>query len=236
MGHWPVMEGGDGITALFRDRADAGKRLANKLSPLRDQAPVVLALPRGGVAVAVEIARRLHAPLGLVLVRKLGAPYQPELAIGAIASCVAGGNASIETVINANVGLPLPDSWLEEETHRQLKELERRRTTYLAGRRQPSIAGCTVILVDDGIATGATMLAALRAVRKEGPKALLLAIPVAPADSLAAFTETADSIICLETPAFFVSIGAFYRDFRQLDDSDVIDLLDAAGQGTTGFP
>ena len=230
MGHWPAMEGGDGITALFRNRTDAGRRLADKLSSLRDQAPVVLALPRGGVAVAVEIARRLHAPLGLVLVRKLGAPYQPELAIGAIASYGAGGNAAIETVINSNVGLLLPDSWIEEETGRQIKELERRRTTYLAGRRQPAIAGRTAILVDDCIATGATMLAALQAVRKEGPKALVLAVPVAPADSLAAFTETADPIICLETPASFMSIGTYYRDFRQLDDSDVIDLLDAAGQ------
>ncbi len=232
--------GTDHRPALFRDRADAGRRLADRLLPLRDQGPVVLALPRGGVAVAVEIARGLHAPLGLVLVRKLGAPHQPEFAIGAIASCGAscgtGGSEAIEAVINPAFGgcspQSWPRSWITRETDKQLEELERRRKTYLAGRKQPAIAGRIAILVDDGIATGATMLAALQAVRKEKPRAVVVAVPVAPADRLAEFAGLADATLCLETPIDFQAIGPCYRDFDQLDDMDVIRLLDRAGKTT----
>lgn len=238
MVHWLGNSGTDEAPVLFRDRADAGKRLAGRLLPLRDQDPVVLALPRGGVAVAAEIARDLHAPLGLVLVRKLGAPNQPEFAIGAIASCRTGRSEAIETVINPGIssgigtadGESSPQSWITQETDNQLEELERRRSTYLAGRTQPAIAGRLAILVDDGIATGATMLAALQAVRKEKPKAVVVAVPVAPADRLAELAGLADATLCLETPDGFQAIGPYYRDFHQLDDTDVIRLLDRAGK------
>ena len=209
----------------FVDRADAGRRLAGKLAHLRDRQPVVLALPRGGVAVGAEIARALAAPLDIVLVRKIGVPWQPELALGAVSD-----DAEAQTFIDAALAkeLPLPDLYVKEETKRQLGEIERRRKIYCAGRPALDIKDRTAIVVDDGIATGATMRVALRAVRRRAPARLVLAVPVAPADTLAALGKEADEAICLDTPPLFGAIGLYYRDFHQMSDAEVTDLLTPA--------
>jgi putative phosphoribosyl transferase len=216
--------------ALFADRAEAGRALARRLARLAAEQPVVLALPRGGVPVGFEIASVLRAPLDLVLVRKIGAPFQPELAIGAL---VDGGRA--EAVMNEEIlrEFEIPESYIEQERARQLEEIERRRNVYLAGRTRAPIEGRTAIVVDDGIATGATMEAALDAVRRAKPKRLVLAVPVAPPDTIERLRPHADDVVCLATPRLFGAIGAFYADFRQLDDQQVIDLLERASRSQT---
>lgn len=209
--------------ALFDDRRDAGIRLAAALDAYRSQDPVVLALPRGGVPIGVEVATRLRAPLDLVMVRKIGVPWQPELAYGA----VVDGDTP-ETVINDDIAaqLTLPEGYLEKETARQLDEITRRRAVYMKGRRRPGLAGRTAIIVDDGIATGATVRAALIGVRKGGPGRLVLAVPVAPGDTVRALRRDADDVVCLETPFMFGAISLFYRDFHQVSDDEVIASLD----------
>ena len=181
----------------YADRGEAGRRLADKLAHLKGAQPVVLALPRGGVAVGFEIARALDAPLDIVLVRKIGVPWQPELALGAVTD-----GASPEIFIDRGLAtsLDVPDSYIKEEIARQLEEIERRRKSYCEGRPALEVAGRTAIVVDDGIATGATMRVALHAVRRRGPKRLVLAVPVAPPDTFAALGEEADAAVCLETP------------------------------------
>ena len=212
----------------YADRSDAGRRLAGKLAHLRDQQPVVLALPRGGVAVGFEIARALDAPLDIVLVRKIGVPWQPELALGAVTD-----GASPEIFIDRALAdsLDVPDTYVEEETARQLEEIERRRKSYCEGRPALEIAGRTAIVVDDGIATGATMRVALQAVRRRGPARLVLAVPVAPPDTLAVLAKEADEAVCLEAPIGLGAIGYFYRDFHQMSDAEVTDLLARAAGG-----
>jgi putative phosphoribosyl transferase len=206
----------------FEDRADAGRRLADKLAHLRDTQPVVLALPRGGVAVGFEISRVLDAPLDIVLVRKIGVPWQPELALGAVTD-----GASPETFFDRDLAtsLDVPDSYITEETARQLEEIERRRELYCEDRPALKVAGRTAIVVDDGIATGATMRVALQAVRRRGPARLVLAVPVAPPDTFAALREGADEAVCLHTPVGLGAIGFYYRDFHQMGDLEVTDLL-----------
>jgi putative phosphoribosyl transferase len=209
---------------IFADREAAGRRLAIELAYLRDRQPVVLALPRGGVAVGFEIAWALDAPLDIVLVRKIGVPWQPELALGAVTD-----GANPQTFIDEHLAstLDIPESYVREETAHQLDEIERRRTTYCAGRPPVEITGCTAIVVDDGIATGATMRVALRAVRRRDPARLVLAVPVAPPETIAAFRKEADEVVCLETPAALGAIGFYYRDFHQMSDNEVTDLLAA---------
>jgi putative phosphoribosyl transferase len=206
----------------FEDRGDAGRRLADKLAHLKDAQPVVLALPRGGVAVGFEIARELDAPLDIVLVRKIGVPWQPELALGAVTD-----GASPEIFIDRGLAtsLDVPDSYIKQETARQLEEIERRRKSYCEGRPALEVARRTAIVVDDGIATGATMRVALQAVRRRGPARLVLAVPVASPDTLAALGEGADETVCLETPIGLGAIGFFYRDFHQMSDAEVTELL-----------
>jgi putative phosphoribosyl transferase len=207
---------------LFADRSEAGRALAQRLLQFKNERPVVLALPRGGVPVGFEVARTLDAPLDLVLVRKIGAPFQPELAVGAV---VDGDRP--ETVLNEEVlrEFQIPQSFIAEESARQLAEIERRRKLYLAGRKRAPVEGRTAIVVDDGIATGATMEAALHATRRANPKRLVLATPVAPADTLERLRAQVDEVVCLATPRLFGAIGAFFEDFRQLSDEDVVDLL-----------
>jgi putative phosphoribosyl transferase len=207
---------------LFADRSEAGRALAQRLLHLREERPVVLALPRGGVPVGFEVARALEAPLDLVLVRKIGAPFQPELAVGAV---VDGGRA--ETVLNDEIvrEFEIPESYIAAESARQLAEIERRRRLYLADSARVPLAGHTAIVVDDGIATGATMEAALHATRRANPQRLVLATPVAPPDTLERLRPQVDEVVCLAMPRLFGAIGAFYEDFRQLSDDEVIDLL-----------
>lgn len=210
---------------IFADRRDAGRQLAAALAHLRDRDPVVLALVRGGLPVAYEVAQALSAPLDVVLVRKIGAPMQPELAIGAV---VDGDHPEIVTnpYVMRMVGASQAD--VAAEVPRQLAEIERRRLRYLGGRARVEVRGRTAIVVDDGIATGATTRAALRAVRRQAPARLVLAVPVAPADSLAELAADADEVVCLDTPEPFGAVGAFYQDFRQVSDDEVVELLDRA--------
>ncbi len=215
----------------FADRKEAGRRLAERLFRFKDRKPLVLALPRGGLPVGYEIARALAAPLDVVLVRKLGAPDQPELAIGAVA---LGTEPEIVTDPDLIAALGVSSPEFEAIKMRELRELYRRRELYRAGRPAASVAGRTAILVDDGIATGATTRAALRATRAEKPAWLVLAVPVAPAESLDALREEADEIVCLQRPRWFTAVGQFYRDFPQLEDREVLDLLEQARRPGTG--
>ena len=209
----------------FADRQDAGRRLAAQLLRFKDRRPVILALPRGGVPVAFEIATRLDAPLDVVLVRKIGHPWSPELAIGAIAE-----GAAPETFIDHRTvaDLDVPQAYLDAEIGRQRHEIERRRQLYFKDRPPVDLRGCTAIVVDDGIATGATMRAALRAVRGRAPARLVLAVPVAPAGTLEALRAEVDEVVCLSSPEDFGAVGLFYADFRPVEDQAVVELLDRA--------
>ena len=206
----------------FQDRADAGRQLARALAGYMGQQPVVLALPRGGVSVAAEVAAALDAPLDVILVRKIGVPFQPELAMGAV---VVGDEPLIvrnEAVIrHAGIG----EAAFQAVCDSELAEIERRRQRYLGGRERIEVAGRSAIVIDDGIATGATMRAALRATRLRKPKKLILAVPVAPTDSLAVMRREADEIVCLEAHVDLGAIGYYYSDFRAVPDEAVVALL-----------
>ena len=206
----------------FVDRSDAGRQLAHRLAELDLTDPVVLALPRGGLPVGLEVARRLAAPLDLVLVRKIGAPGHEELAAGALVN-----GERPELVLNADVvrNYGIDQAWLDRQQALQLAEIERRRALYLGGRSRPPIAGRTAIVVDDGIATGATVRAALHAVRRSGPRELVLAVPVAAAEVLARLAPKADRIVSLHAPRDLMAVGQFYRNFRQIDDEEVVAML-----------
>jgi putative phosphoribosyl transferase len=206
----------------FRNRMDAGRKLAAALVGYKGKQPVILALPRGGVSVGAEVAASLGAPLDLILVRKIGVPYQPELAMGAV---VDGGRAVIvrnEDVIRLT---GVDESEFQAVCEQELVEIERRRRRYLGNRAPVEIAHRIAIVVDDGIATGATTRAALRATRMRNPKKLVLAVPVAPTDTLALMREEADQVVCLKDYASFGAIGRFYADFRQVTDEEVITTL-----------
>jgi putative phosphoribosyl transferase len=207
---------------MFSDRRDAGAQLADRLMHLQNRQPVVLALPRGGVAVGFEVARRLAAPLDLVLVRKIGAPMQPELALGAVAE----GGAS-EAFIDERLAkvLAVPPDYIRAETAREIAELERRRQVYRAGRPPVPVQGSTAIVVDDGIATGATMRVALRAVRHRGPAYLVLAAPVAAVETLDSLRDEADETVCVEPARGLGAIGFYYADFHQMTDQEVTEIL-----------
>lgn len=206
----------------FADRRAAGRALATRLASFTDSHPLILALPRGGVPVAFEVASRLGAELDLLLVRKLGAPGHPELGIGAV---VDGANPQL--VLNQEIVRQLAPhaGYIHNEMHRQIVEMERRRHAYLGDRAPVAIAGRTVIVVDDGVATGGTVTAALRGVRQSKPARLVLAVPVAPQDSLAALASECDEVICLACPEPFHAVGAHYADFAQTDDDEVKRLL-----------
>ena len=206
----------------FADRIEAGRKLAQALIGYRGRNALVLALPRGGVEIGAEIADALHASLDLLLVRKIGAPMQSELAIGAV---VDGGAPLIvrnDDVIRQTGTRPVE---FDAIFKRELAEIERRRKQYLAGRPAIDPAGRIVIVVDDGIATGATMRAALKAIRQRKPGKLVLAVPVAPPETIEFLRPEVDEVVCLETPEHFGALGYFYEDFRQLSDRDVIEIL-----------
>jgi putative phosphoribosyl transferase len=213
----------------FRDRREAGQRLARELESYRAASPLILALPRGGVPVAAEVAAALAAPLDVVLVRKIGAPGNEELALGAI---VDGANPQL--VLNEEVVASVRPSkeYLEAAEKRALEEIERRRQLYCGDRPAFDIGGRVVIVIDDGIATGASIKAALRALRSSRPQRLVLAVPVAAPGTLDELTRECDTVICLLTPQRFYAVGAFYERFDQLFDSDVLRLLaEARRQG-----
>ena len=203
------------MTGDFKDRGEAGRQLAAALVRLGLVDPLVLALPRGGVPVAAEVARVLHAPLDLLIVRKIGAPGQPELAVAAMAE---GDPPTLVVDERTSQVTGADEAYIEREARAQRAEIERRRKAYRRGHARLGVAGKSVLVVDDGIATGSTVRAAR----------LVLAVPVAPADTLSELSPLVDDVVCLSQPAFFRSIGTYYADFHQVDDEEVIALLDAA--------
>ena len=206
----------------FKDRSEAGRKLAAALAVYRGKQPAILALPRGGVPVASEVASALKAPLDLILVRKIGVPTQPELAMGA----VVDGEEPIIVRNEDVIGLAgISESDFTAVCDSELAEIERRRKRYLGTRPRAEITGRTAIVIDDGVATGATIRAALQATRRRKPKRLVLAVPVAPTDTLAALRSNADDVVCLEDHEFFGAIGFYYRDFGQISDEEVIKIL-----------
>jgi putative phosphoribosyl transferase len=212
----------------FQDRQEAGEGLAAALRRLKGEDVVVFALPRGGVPVAAPIARALDAPLDLALVRKIGVPHQPELAMGAVADSGAPIVVRNEDVIDfAGVS----EARFEQACARECAEILRRRALYLGTRARAEAKGRIAVVVDDGVATGATTRAALLAVRALGPARLILAVPVAPAETLDVLRAEADEVVCLEVHDMFRGVGGYYADFHQVEDSEVIELLDRYGPG-----
>lgn len=208
------------------DRAAAGQALAQALLHFREQSQVMLlALPRGGVPVAFEIAKMLHLPLDLLLVRKLGAPQYPELAMGAIAS---GGARVLNQAVIHSYGIS--DSEIAKVEAKERQELQRRETTYRGQRPYPDLQGQTLILVDDGLATGASMQAAIEAVKQQHPKQIVVAVPVAPPETVRRLQALADEVICPLQPTNFYAIGQWYADFAQVSDAEVITLLQQVWQ------
>lgn len=208
-------------TQGYKDRPHAGRQLARKLHGYAGQdAPLVLGLPRGGVPVAFEVAQALGTELDVLLVRKLGMPHHEEFAMGAIGS---GGVRVLQPGVPGLMGVTREQ--VEEVTRRELLELERRDRLYRGGRPPPRIAGRTVIVVDDGIATGATMLAALQVVRRQGPARLVVAAPVGAPDTLGLLEREADQVVCPLAPPRFHAVGQYYRSFGQTGDEEVQDLL-----------
>ena len=207
---------------LFQNRTDAGRQLAKALLKYKSRHPVILALPRGGVSVAAEVAAALDAPLDLLLVRKIGLPSQPELAMGAVTDGEEPTVIRNSDVIEfSGISADEFDAVCEEERN----EIERRRKRYLGDRARSKVKGQVVIIIDDGIATGATTLAAIRAVRRREPRELVLAVPVAPLDTINMLQPEVDAVVCLDTPEDLGAIGYFYRDFHQVSDDEVIATL-----------
>lgn len=216
---------------LFKDRKEAGQLLADEIARHDLPDPVVLGLPRGGVPVAAEVATRLKAPLDVILVRKIGAPMQRELAVGAV---VDGGNPEIVRNESLIYQLGLSDEEFQSEVQRQLEVIEERRARWLGARERVPVKGKTAIVIDDGIATGATIRASVRALRRQEPKGVVIATPVAPPDTVEELQREADKVICLETPEPFGAIGYFYQDFSQVSDDEVSDILATmSAQGST---
>lgn len=210
---------------VFANRTQAGRLLAQEVTALKLADPVVLALPRGGVPVAAEVAAALHAPLDLLLVRKIGAPGHRELAVAAVAE-----GPGREIVIDHET-LQMTGStraYIEREADAELLEIARRRQVYLRGQPPVAVEGKTAVVVDDGIATGTTVRAALQALRRRRPARLVLAVPVAPPDVVALLRSEVDDLVCLAQPAWFHAVGVHYADFHQVSDDEVVAVLDAA--------
>jgi predicted phosphoribosyltransferase len=216
------------IGTRFHDRVDAGRRLAGELAEYaRKPEVLVLALPRGGVPVGYEVARELDAPLDIFLVRKLGVPGHEELAMGAIAT--GGVRVLNDSVIEM---LHVPDRVIDAVAEKEQRELARRETEYRGNRPEPEVRGRTVILVDDGLATGSTMRAAAEALKHEGAERLIVAVPVAPPETCEAFRSEVDEIVCAITPEPFYGVGMWYEDFSQTTDEEVRALLDRQANPT----
>lgn len=206
---------------MFSDRKDAGVQLTSRLKEYKDRAGVlVLALPRGGVVTGHEIARFLNVPLDIVIVRKIGFPGQPELAIGAVSET---GTVVLNESIISTYGVP--KDYIEREISRQKEEISRRIKLYRKGKKLPSLEGKSIILVDDGVATGASIKAAITTLREEKLRKLIVALPVAPPGVADELEQMVDTFICIETPFDFMAVGAYYRDFTQVTDEEVIELL-----------
>lgn len=205
---------------MFADRVQAGKDLAHALSAYHGQDVVVVAIPRGGVIVAAEVARELGAPLDLIIPRKIGAPGNPELAIGAVA-----GEGKVYLNESLVESLRVPKDYIEREVKAEIEEIGRRRISYFGEKAPTSLEGKIVVVIDDGLATGYTALAAVKSVKSEHPSKVILAVPVAPQETVNFLKPEVDELVVLETPTFFYAVGQFYHDFSQVSDAEVIELL-----------
>ncbi len=205
---------------MFENREEAGRRLADRLADDSFPNGLVLGIPRGGVVVAAPVAERLGLPLDIIIPRKIGAPHNPEVAVGAVTE---DGTAIYDRTLLARLGLDETD--LAPRIEKEIAEIKRRNTLYRGGREKADYGGRTVILVDDGVATGSTTLAALRSIKKGNPRAVVLAVPVAPPDTLRRLSREVDRVVCLESPIEFYAVGQFYLDFPQTSDDEVIELL-----------
>ncbi|HZO88858.1 MAG TPA: phosphoribosyltransferase [Chthonomonadaceae bacterium] len=221
MAHWEPFDN----AIVFQDRHDAGKQLATHLMQYREQNPIVLALPRGGVVVGYEVAQALNAPLDVIVARKLGAPGHEELGIGAIAP---GGVLVRDDLAIRYLGVT--EEQLQRTITRETAEMERRIRSYRGDRPFPDLHGKTVILVDDGLATGVTARAAIRSIRQQNPQRIVLAVPVCAAETAQALRGEADEVICASTPINFRAVGLWYEDFEQVTDDEVITLLQQANR------
>ena len=205
---------------LFKDRLEAGERLAELLNDLKDEKCAVIAIPRGGVAVGYAVAIRLRAPLEVTVPRKIGAPGDPELAVGAVAE---DGTIYVEESIAGVIGVG--EDWIRIEAERELEEVKRRIEVYRSGKPLPKLNEYVVLIVDDGVATGATVIATARFLKKLGSKRIIIAVPVAPPEILPKLSREVDDVRCVDTPTPFFAIGQFYRNFSQLSDSEVLEYL-----------
>jgi predicted phosphoribosyltransferase len=216
---------------MFHDRKDAARKLAEKLRKRKLHNPLVLAIPRGGVVTGAVLAQELGAELDIVLSRKLRAPDQPEFAVGAISE---DGQIYLNPHVSDLFGPS--DDYLDQERHHQLAEIARRKRLFREVRPQASIAGRSVIVTDDGIATGSTMIAALQVVKTQKPREIIVAVPVAPPDRLEEIRRWCDDVVCLHSPETFWAIGQFYADFSQVEDEEVVEMLRSAGTGSRTEP
>ncbi|MBE0425527.1 MAG: phosphoribosyltransferase [Nitrospirae bacterium] len=206
---------------VYKDRKDAGKYLASMLTQYKDRKDtIILALPRGGVVVGYEVSKALNCPLDIIIIRKIGCPGQPELAIGAVSE--TGTFVLNEDIISA---YGVPGEYIEKEISKQKNEISRRKTLYRDGKDIPSLDGKTVILVDDGVATGATIKAAISTLKKENLARLVVALPVSSIQASREIKNIVDEWVCPETPEWFSAVGEFYQDFTQVSDEDVVDIL-----------
>lgn len=205
---------------LFADRSDAGRQLALRLEEYKKTQPLVLALPRGGVVVGYEVATYLHAPLEVIVSRKVGIPYNPELGIGAVSE---EGVLLLNTKTLSELTIPVKET--ERVITREEKELTRRIELYRGGKSLPTFEGKTVILVDDGVATGVTAQAAIKVIRKHTPRKLVCAVPICARDTSRIIAREVDAFICLHSPDFMQAIGLYYKNFKQVTDEEVVDLL-----------
>jgi putative phosphoribosyl transferase len=217
---WGRLRDARGDITVFADRREAGRRLAQLLATSQFDDPLVIALPRGGVPVAFEVAAALDAPLDILVVRKLGVPWQPELGMGAVGE---GGVRTFNASVIAAAGLT--DADVNEVIAREETEMAQRVQRYRRARPREPVTGRTVILVDDGLATGFTARAAVDFLRREKARRIVVAVPLAPAETIAEMAELVDEVVCLEAPRGFSAVGQFYRDFTQVSDQDVADLL-----------
>jgi putative phosphoribosyl transferase len=210
---------------MFSDRAEAGRRLAEALDHLSGEDVVILAVPRGGVEVAAEVAAQRGWPLDIVIPRKVGAPFNPELGLGAVAP---GVRVLDERMLRA---LGVSEEYLEQEIRTQEEEIRRRTETYRRGRDPVDLAGKAAVVVDDGIATGGTAIAAVRWAKAQGTKRVVLAVPVAPREAVSKLSKEADEVVCLATPEPFFAVGQWYRDFPQIRDDEVVEMMGRAAAG-----
>jgi putative phosphoribosyl transferase len=208
------------VIRMFHDRTQVGKLLAEEIRKLKIVSPIVLAIPRGGLPVAREIALALKAPLDLVITRKIGAPGEPEFAIGAVTQ---DGEVIVDREVVKSLGIS--EAYLKQESARKVHEIKERMQKYRGERPYPNLAGKTVIIVDDGVATGNTVLAAIESVKKKKPAGIILAIGVAPPETATKLSKVVDRVICLDTPEPFYAIGEFYENFEQVEDEEAKKIL-----------